>query len=199
MSGLGQEAAPPARSWEQILEVKLVPQISEVEEFMSRTCEFFFKRGVPVHSFPFKGFLLEGPPGTGKTEVVNQVVRRLGRRLEGFASVKRMFVDGASIAAPRWGDAEKALHQVFSEATNVKAGTKVIIHFDDIESLMLARGAELAKEWHYSINSILFHEVDKLDPPTLSSALRRIGQTWSTRRFATGCIQSRCRRSPPNS
>jgi SpoVK/Ycf46/Vps4 family AAA+-type ATPase len=29
---------------------------------------------------------------------------------------------------------------------------------------MMARGAELAKEWHYSINSILFHEIDKLDP-----------------------------------
>ncbi len=138
MSGLGEAAATRQDAWEKILEVKLIPQVSEVEEFVARTCEFFFKKGVPVPSSPFKGFLLEGPPGTGKTEVINQVVRRLGRRLEGFASVRRMFVDGASIAAPRWGDAEKALHQVFSEAGNVKAGTKVVIHFDNIESLMLA-------------------------------------------------------------
>ena len=42
--------------------------------------------------------------------------------------------------------------------------SKVIILFDDIESLMMARGANIAKEWHYSINSVLFHEMDKLDP-----------------------------------
>ena len=29
---------------------------------------------------------------------------------------------------------------------------------------MLARGTDLAKEWHYSINSILFHELDRLNP-----------------------------------
>jgi SpoVK/Ycf46/Vps4 family AAA+-type ATPase len=29
---------------------------------------------------------------------------------------------------------------------------------------MIARGADIAKEWHYSINAILFHEMDRLDP-----------------------------------
>ena len=41
---------------------------------------------------------------------------------------------------------------------------KTILLFDDIESLMLTRGTDLAKEWHYSINSILFHELDRLNP-----------------------------------
>src|SRR5271157_2824425 len=131
---------------------------------MERTCEYFFKKGSDMSNSPFKGFLLEGPPGTGKTEAVNQVTRKLGRRLQSSTTVRQLFIDGASIAAPRWGDAEKALHGVFEKVTQTKAGVKYVVLFDDIESLMLARGKELAKEWHYSINSILFHEIDTLDP-----------------------------------
>jgi len=147
-----------------IPEVRLLPQLSEIEDMVSRTCEYFFKSGLSTPNSPFKGFLLEGPPGTGKTEVVKQVARKLDRRL---GNVFWLFVDGASIAAPRWGDAEKALQRVFQTATQLKKehkNPKLLIHFDDIECLMITRGVELAKEWHYSINSILFHEIDRLDP-----------------------------------
>jgi SpoVK/Ycf46/Vps4 family AAA+-type ATPase len=153
-----------AKSGMSIPEVKLLPQILEVENLISRTCEYFFKSGVPMPNSPFKGFLLEGPPGVGKTEVVKQVARKLDRRM---GNVFWLFVDGASIAAPRWGDAEKALRRVFNTVDQLKKdykNPKLLIHFDDIECLMLTRGVELAKEWHYSINSILFHEIDRLDP-----------------------------------
>jgi SpoVK/Ycf46/Vps4 family AAA+-type ATPase len=76
-------------------------------------------------------------------------------------------VDGASIAAPKWGEAENRLREVFKytdKLTKEHKNPKLIILFDDIESLMISRGADLAKEWHYSINSILFHELDRLDP-----------------------------------
>ena len=39
-----------------------------------------------------------------------------------------------------------------------------MILMDDIDCLMIKRGAEVAKEWHFSINSILLHELDKIDP-----------------------------------
>lgn len=145
-------------------DVRLLPHLSESEETVSRTCEYFFKQGSPIPNSPFKGFLLEGPPGVGKTELVRQVARKLDRRL---GNVFWLFVDGASIAAPRWGDAEKALCRVFQKGIQLRKdynNPKLLIHFDDIECLMLARGVELAKEWHYSINSILFHEIDQLDP-----------------------------------
>lgn len=148
----------------EIPEVKLMENLLEIEDIVARTCEYFFKRGSPLPNSPFKGFLLEGPPGTGKTEIVRQVARRLDRRM---GNVHWMFVDGATIAAPKWGDAEKALRKVFLTAEILKKeqrDPKLIIHFDDVESLMMARGTELAKEWHYSINSILFHEIDRLDP-----------------------------------
>ena len=145
-------------------EVKLLPQLLEIEDIVSRTCEYFFKSGSPLPNSPFKGFLLEGPPGTGKTEIVKQVSRKLDRRL---GNVHWLFIDGASIAAPKWGDAEKALRRVFRTAEQLSKehrNPKLLIHFDDVECLMMARGVELAKEWHYSINSILFHEIDRLDP-----------------------------------
>jgi SpoVK/Ycf46/Vps4 family AAA+-type ATPase len=147
-----------------IPEVKLLPQLLQIEDIVSRTCEYFFKSGSPLPNSPFKGFLLEGPPGTGKTEIVKQVARKLDRRL---GNVHWLFIDGASIAAPKWGDAEKALRRVFNIAEQLSKehrNPKLIIHFDDVECLMMARGVELAKEWHYSINSILFHEIDRLDP-----------------------------------
>jgi len=106
---------------------------------------------------PFKGFLLYGVPGTGKSEIVKQVSKKVA---EAFPNVKIMFVDGADIASPKWGDAEKKLQSIFE----VSDYEKRIIIFDDIESLMMGRGANLAKEWHYSINSVLFHALDFLDP-----------------------------------
>lgn len=147
-----------------IPEVRLLPHLVQIKEVISRTCEYFFKSGSPIPNSPFKGFLLEGPPGTGKTEIVKQVARKLDRRL---GNVHWLFIDGASIAAPKWGDAEKALRRVFKtteQLSKAHRNPKIIVHFDDVECLMMARGAELAKEWHYSINSILFHEIDRLDP-----------------------------------
>lgn len=106
---------------------------------------------------PFKGFLLYGPPGTGKSEIVKQVSKKVA---EAYPNVKILFIDGADIASPKWGDAEKKLRSVFE----ISDYERRIIIFDDIESLMMSRGADIAKEWHYSINSVLFHALDFLDP-----------------------------------
>lgn len=139
----------------------------------------FFTRGVGAKP-ALKGFLFEGPPGTGKTELVRQIAR-------GFSELMRprgewlepgedepflLFLDGASIASPRWGDAEATLREVFSpdgiteiiRREEKVANPRIILLFDDIESLMLARSSEIAKEWHFSINAVLFHQLDSLDP-----------------------------------
>ncbi|MBC7332968.1 MAG: AAA family ATPase [Actinobacteria bacterium] len=108
-------------------------------------------------NLPFKGFLLYGPPGTGKSEIVKQVGKKIA---DAYSDVKIHYVDGADIASPKWGEAEKKLEDVF----NVSERERRVIIFDDIESLMMSRGANIAKEWHYSINSVLFHKLDFLDP-----------------------------------
>lgn len=128
----------------------------------------FFTKGGGIRA-PLKGFLFEGPPGTGKTELVKQIAREtsawaISEKEEPYL----LFLDGASIASPRWGEAEEILRLAFSFPDFLSrvegiSKPKVILLFDDIECLMLARSSLIAKEWHYSINAILFHELDRLD------------------------------------
>jgi SpoVK/Ycf46/Vps4 family AAA+-type ATPase len=152
-----------AISGSSIKEVELIPDLIGHKQLIKDTCEYFFKVNLLMESFPFKGFILEGPPGTGKTELIRQVTKSLSKNL----NVYFLFIDGATIAAPKWGEAENRLRQTFKYISTLEKEThdpKLIILFDDIESLMISRGADLAKEWHYSINSILFHEIDTLNP-----------------------------------
>lgn len=150
-----------------IAKVNLLPDLQEICDLMLRTAEFFFKGKLKMTNPPFRGFILEGPPGTGKTEIVKQVARKLAEKR---ISIKFTMLDGASVAAPKWGEAENNLRKAFHSIEQLRreeSNPKMIILFDDIESLMISRGATLAQEWHYAINSILFHELDALDPNEL--------------------------------
>ena len=158
---------PLVYSASQIPEVEILEGLQSKFDLMLRTCEFFFKGKLIMDNPPFRGFILEGQPGTGKTELIKQVARKLDKRL---SSVNFALVDGASIAAPKWGEGERNLRDAFhriDELQRDQNGSKMIVLFDDIESLMVSRGASVAKEWHYAINSILFHELDATDPSNL--------------------------------
>jgi AAA+ superfamily predicted ATPase len=159
---LTQVSEPFAKtaSW-QIEEVNLSKSQEDICMKLVNTALFFFKHKHPIKGpSPFRGFILEGPPATGKTEIVRQCVRRLGSML-GTSKVFLVFVDSGSIAAPKWGEAESRLKQVFA---GLSTNEWAIILFDDIDCLMMKRGGEISKEWHYSIDSIMFHELDKLKP-----------------------------------
>jgi SpoVK/Ycf46/Vps4 family AAA+-type ATPase len=147
-------------SW-QIEEVALTKTQEEICQKLVNTALLFFrhKRTIKGPS-PFRGFLLEGPPATGKTEIVRQCVRRIGSIL-GMSNVFLIFVDSGSIAAPKWGEAEARLKQIFAD---LNPNEWAIILFDDIDCLMMKRGSDVSKEWHYSIDSVMFHELDRLKP-----------------------------------
>lgn len=148
--------------------VTIHPQLRSIYDMMCRVCEFFFKKGLLMENPPFRGFLLEGSPGTGKTELAKQVARTMD---EVVGNIYYSFIDGGSIAAPRWGEGENNLRDAFNmvktSRENLESDAKKIILFDDIESLMLARGTTLAQEWHYALNSVLLHELDELNPNRL--------------------------------
>jgi AAA+ superfamily predicted ATPase len=127
-----------------------------------------------------KGFLLYGAVGVGKTTMVKRLSYELchmmgdtGVSLERRNEVVMLLVDGADIARGRYGDTEEQLRDVFAYARDGQAGAhhrhdedpmrRTVVLFDDVESLFLTRGSSGAKEWHFSQNSVFFHNIDDLD------------------------------------
>lgn len=147
----------------QIKRLSLIKSRREICLKIVKTALYFFKRGCPTSTIPFRGFILEGPPSTGKTEIAKQAAKLLCDNLKGLYEVRLLFVDSADIATPKWGEAEERLRKIFKFCEGNK-NAKFLILFDDIDCLMMRRGGSISKEWHYSINSILFHELDKLNP-----------------------------------
>lgn len=155
----------------EIQSLEIIPANKDIFNKCLSVVRTFFIKGTGKRS-PLKGFLFEGVPGTGKTELAKQIARSLISYYEEDKNeIFFLFVDGATIATPRWGDAENTLKAVFSfhdylkglKSSNKSYNPKLIILFDDIESLMLSRSADISKEWHYSINSVLFHAMDEID------------------------------------
>lgn len=146
--------------------VTFPPRLVKIMKEMEKIIIHFFSSPNRIQ-VPFRGFLLEGPSGNGKTELARQVVRRVGENVTnyGIKRVSFMLVDSASIAAARWGEAESRLKKLFLKSKEVDE--KIVLLIDDIDCLMIKRGANVAVEWHYSINSILFHQLDNNDPSKL--------------------------------
>lgn len=114
-----------------------------------------------------KGFLLSGPPGTGKTTLGKRLAFELGRRFEadGEPPVALAFVDGGEIARSRYGESEERIRDIFLHAKSgfTAQGQRSVLLFDDVESIFMARGSQHAKEWHFSQDSVFFHSIDDID------------------------------------
>ncbi|HXS38916.1 MAG TPA: AAA family ATPase [Stellaceae bacterium] len=137
-----------------------------------------------------KGFLFHGPVGIGKTSMAKRLAYELAARFDRAPAdapgadpadeVVLVLVDGADIARGRYGDSEERLAELFDYARegpghshrfgfgpgHAHAGETVrrtVLLFDDVESLFLTRSAAAAKEWHFSQNSVFFHNIDELD------------------------------------
>lgn len=114
-----------------------------------------------------KGFMLSGPPGTGKTTLAKRLAYELGCRFrsEDEPPIALAFVDGGEISRSRYGESEERIRDIFTHARSgfTAAGQRSVLLFDDVKSIFMARGSQHAKEWHFSQDSVFFHSIDDLD------------------------------------
>ncbi|MEM2261196.1 MAG: AAA family ATPase [Candidatus Bathyarchaeia archaeon] len=144
----------------QIRPVTLVKTQEDICRRIVSIVKFFFRGGSGLQEIPFRGFLLEGPPGNGKTEIARQAIRRVSYEI---GNVYLRFVDSAKIAKPEWGKAEEILKEQFVTDSR----KRVVLLLDDIDCLLIKRGTKIAREWHYSINALIFHQLDMMDPANI--------------------------------
>ena len=142
---------------------------------MVNAMRYFFGTGANTYSdhfsgmsesdnFPFKGFVLTGPPGSGKTEAVIEAGRRLYTDLaKDGIEVRLLHISTADINRGRVGEMEQRLRSVFNEAkSEISTRKRTILLFDDIDTLLMSRGDRRSEEWSVSLNATFFHEVDRL-------------------------------------
>ncbi|MBI2756850.1 MAG: AAA family ATPase [Chloroflexi bacterium] len=136
-----------------------------------------------------KGFLFYGGVGIGKTTMAKRLAYEMcrvmgddGSRATRVNEVAFVLVDGADIARGRYGETEERLRELFEYARDGEAGyhshkhdddpkRRTVLLFDDVESLFLTRSSAGAKEWHFSQNSVFFHNIDELDTAHTSVVL----------------------------
>lgn len=140
--------------------------LTEMVEIISHQWRTGLRRGA------IKGFFLSGPPGVGKTSLALRVAHELSLRFRDDSpdapedgQVVLALIDGGDIARARYGESEERLVEVFTRAQKGfnDPRQRSIILFDDVESILMARGTSNAKEWHFSQDSVFFHAVDELD------------------------------------
>ncbi len=83
------------------------------------------------HNAGINKFLFEGPPGTGKTESVKQIARILEREL--------FIVDFDTVIDSKLGQTSKNISSLFHEISTVPNPDKVIVLFDEIDSIAIDR------------------------------------------------------------
>lgn len=100
-------------------------------------------------------FLLQGAPGTGKTETVKQIARILNREL--YA------VDFSVVIDSKLGQTQKNIAALFREINGFRQPERIIVLFDEIDSLALDRtNSNDLREMGRATSSIL-KELDRLD------------------------------------
>ncbi|KAF5101310.1 hypothetical protein D0Z03_000617 [Geotrichum reessii] len=127
---------------------------------------------------PDRGFLLHGPPGTGKTMLLRAVAAETNAHV--------LTINGPSIVSKYLGETESALRGIFSEAVQYQPA---IIFVDEIDALVPKRDSDESGEAESRVVSTLLTLMDGMGaggqvvvvgatnrPNAIDPALRRPGR-----------------------
>lgn len=98
---------------------------------------------------PLLGFVLEGPPGVGKTMIAKAIVNflrdEIAKRHEGEVKSHFFHIRGSELLHWLLGRQEFLLRQLFEQAKRVASSTNpVVIFFDEIDALFPTRGSRIS-------------------------------------------------------
>lgn len=119
---------------------------------LDRTIKIAYHQQLNAIQQGIKGFIFHGEVGTGKTMCAKVIATEIGSPL--------IFVDGADIARPLYGQSEMQISKVFEEVKNHRYAVVLI---DDCESVFPTRDWMKAESWHIAQNNVFFHELDNTD------------------------------------
>lgn len=127
---------------------------------------------------PDRGFLLHGPPGTGKTMLLRAVAQETNAHV--------LTINGPSIVSKYLGETESALRSIFAEARKYQPS---IIFIDEIDALVPKRDSDDSGEAESRVVSTLLTLMDGMGvggkvvvigatnrPNSIDPALRRPGR-----------------------
>ncbi len=130
------------------------------------------------HHVGVNKFLLEGAPGTGKTETVKQIARLLRRQL--------YTVELSQLVDSKLGQTPKNIVEVFNEINKAPRPDRIIVLFDEFDAIALDRMNDNDSREMGRVTSTVLKELDILNPEILLMGTTNLYSNFDraiTRRF----------------